>query len=221
MDHFNALASVAQASHQALLQMCHTVNDIYNRLDTRLNDTWTLQSQMNVQGSVRPLERHLIGKPPMRLVTVSSSQPTSVIKFSQTSKALTAQCSVLNIFTVFFWDAMPAGWEADKKSDTWDDLNSIERKCLQNLLASFPRLVRLMLLHSESFPLVKDNCAKYKQSLKAIGKESEERIWIQLKLGDKSVTMYKVLRHPMIKDLESTLVLPKNTPKGVCILLTN
>ena len=70
-----------------------------------------------------------------------------------------------------------------------------------------------MLLHSDASPIMTGSRAECKQLLKAIGKESEERIRVQLKLGDKSVTMCKVLCHAKIKELENTLELPKNTPE--------
>ena len=127
-----------------------------------------------------------------------------------------------NVMPVGLFSLGTCSWEADKKSDTWDDLDSTKRKHLRNLFTSFRRLARLMLLHSESFPLMKkDNRTECKQPLRAIGKESEEQIRIQLKIGDKSVTMHKVLRHPAIKDMETSLELPANTPEPERRMLTN
>jgi hypothetical protein len=72
-------------------------------------------------------------------------------------------------------------------------------------------------MHADSFPLPSNNCAQYKRDVFAIARAAEERIRVVLRFDGKStITRSKLEKQPGLKELETTLKLPDNTPDDWC-----
>ena len=124
--------------------------------------------------------------------------------------------SLTDITVAFFIDNYPAGFALDKDSDSWNDLDTNEKKRLRNLFAWIRRSVRMILLHSDSFPPSVD-----KETIRRIASLAEERIRTDFGFDSKTITMYKLCRHERTKQLESTMSLPSNTPDDMIRFFKN
>ena len=113
----------------------------------------------------------------------------------------------------FFYEDYRAGFELDKKSEAWkEDMDAFEKKKYKNLFAKIKRAIRMALMHADVFPLVPDDPSKHKEVLRRIASTAEERIRSSLNFGDKRISVYALTNLPEIKDLETKLNLPMNTP---------
>ena len=74
------------------------------------------------------------------------------MKFSVSSKALTSQSDIADVFTCFFVDNYPVGFRMDKECDTWKDLDAQDRRRLRDLFHIVKRGVRAMLMHADTYP---------------------------------------------------------------------
>ena len=101
----------------------------------------------------------------------------------------------------------------DKKSEAWkEDMDITEKKRYKNLFAKIKRAVRMVLMHTDDFPLIPDNPSDYKEVLRRTASSAEERIRNSLGFGDKRISFYMLTNHPGLKELEAKLNLPANTP---------
>ena len=86
------------------------------------------------------------------------------------------QTSVTDATVWFFIENYPAGMALDINSDSWKDLENTERKKLRNLFASIKRAVRMVLMHTDSYPLIPEDPSQYKEFLRRTATVAEERI---------------------------------------------
>ena len=86
-----------------------------------------------------------------------------------------------DITTAFFVDNYPAGFSLDRESDSWKDLDASERKHLRNHFAAIKHAVRMVLMHTDSYPLTPD-----KEAVRKIATAAEERIRNKLDFGNKN-----------------------------------
>lgn len=87
----------------------------------------------------------------------------SVMEFSISSKGLTKNndISVAEVTFPFFYKNYSAGFEADKRSDSWkEDMDEPERTRLKNLFGATKRTVRIVLMHTDSFSINPDDPTK-------------------------------------------------------------
>jgi hypothetical protein len=66
IDHFNALASVAQANHMELQHHRHLLNDIRSAInvESKITSSFIVERMFNIEKSLRRLEENLIGEAP-------------------------------------------------------------------------------------------------------------------------------------------------------------
>ena len=125
----------------------------------------------------------------------------------------TTDKSVADVFVAFFDEDHPAGFELDKKSDSWkDDMDPLEKKRYKNKFANIKRAVRMVLMHADSYPLIPEDPSQYKEVLRRTATAAEERIRNNLGFEDKRISIYTLTSLSEIKTLEKTLRLPSNTP---------
>ena len=124
---------------------------------------------------------------------------------------------LVDVFTTFFVDNYPVGFTLDKESESWND-DVIERTRVRNLFTNIKRAVRMMLMHSDSYP-TSDDSANYKEVVCRIANDTEERIQNDLDFGSKIISIYMLMKHDSFKMLENTLRLPENTPSNMVIFL--
>ena len=96
---------------------------------------------------------------------------------------------LVDVFTVFFVDNYSIGFILDKESESWND-DITERKRVRNLFANIKRVVRMMLMHSDLYPLIPDDPANCKEVVRRIAKNAEERIQNDLDFGSKTISIY-------------------------------
>lgn len=168
------------------------------------------ENLQKVMKSVERIENRVVGQTSGPDTPRSGPRPPQdgVIKFSISSKGLTKQMSVADVTVAFFIDNYPAGFILDKESDSWNDLNVQEKRRIRNLFGTIKRAVRIVLLHSDSYPLTPD-----KETIRRVAYDAENRIRRDLEFGKKSVSIYTLTQHDNIKELEKTLKLPDNTPE--------
>lgn len=114
-DHFSTLASVTQNIHMNLQHQQHMINDMRNHLrcEKALTKDFVLGQPHTMMRSIQRLENHLIGKPTARLPSLDAPR---TIPFSISSKGLTNQMSVVNVFVTFFAKDCRIGHELDKNN---------------------------------------------------------------------------------------------------------
>jgi len=214
-DHFNALASTAQANHMELQQQRHTLNDIRNALTTesKITNSFIVERLFNIEKSVRRLETHMIGE----AAKPSPVPSKGIIRFSISSKSLPKYASLADVTTAFFVDDYRAGYAFDTKSQSWNELDSQGKKSLRNKFATIKRAVRMVLLHADCYPVVDENHpSQYKDVIKGIVTPAEKRLREALGFDDdKTLSIYKLekeLKQPAAKELGKSLKLPDNTP---------
>ena len=84
-----------------------------------------------------------------------------------------------------------------------------QKKKLCNRYSLIKRTVRLVLLHSDSYP-----SAPTKNIVLVIAKAAEERIRESLGFDTGvNITMSKLEKQPSLKELEQSLMLPDDTPE--------
>jgi hypothetical protein len=211
VDHFNALASVTQCIQLELQHQKHLINDL--RASSRVELTsydYVIRKVCSMNKSIQRIENHLMGEAPRPDASPSSE---GTIKFSISSKGLTNQMSLADVTTAFFADNYPAGFALDKASDSWSDLDITERKRLRNQFGNIKRAVRMVLMHSDSYPLIPEDPSQYKEVIRRIATTAEERIRNDFSFGNRNISVYKLTSHPAMKELEKTLKLPENTPE--------
>jgi hypothetical protein len=214
VDHFNALASVTQNIHMNVQRLQHTVNDIRrNQQCGSIVESFMLKNFHKVMRSVERIENRVVEQVP------ESGAPRltqdGVIKFSISSKGLTNQTSLTDVTVAFFTDNYPAGFALDKDSDSWKDLDLTERKKLRNHFGTIKRAVRMVLMHTDSFPPPRPDGSSesWKESLRGTATAAEQCIREDFSFGDKTISIYKLTSHPLMKYLEKSLKLPENTPE--------
>ena len=151
--HFNTLASTTQSTHVIVQQQRQQLNDLMEmiRRERSLN-TQNCFKACDVVSSIRRIENHLPGK--LHPESPQSKPPSNVIKFSVSSKGLTNQMPVADVFVSFFDKDGRTGFELDKKSDSLkEDMDALETKHCKNKFANIKRSVRFVLMHSCSYPL--------------------------------------------------------------------
>ncbi|KAG7356501.1 hypothetical protein IV203_001187 [Nitzschia inconspicua] len=213
IDHFNALASVAQANHMELQRQRRVLNDIRNafNVESKITSSFIIEKLFKMERSIRRLEENLIGEAP------ASAPPPSkgVIRFSISSKGLPKNASLSEVTTAFFADDYMTGYLLDTKSPSWNELDAQEKKSLRSKFSCIKRAVRIVLQHADSFPLKSNNPVQYKDLIRGIATKAEEKIRENLGFDSKTITIYKVekqLTLPRMKGLEKSLNLPDNTP---------
>jgi hypothetical protein len=205
VDHFNALASTTQSTHILVHQLRHQLNDVTDILRHVMSNN---NNMYMMAKSIQRIENHLMGP-----TLPTPKLPSNVIKFSIASKGLTNRTSVTDVTVAFFVEDYRVGFELDKKSESWNDLEPPERKRLRNYFGTIKRAVRMVLMHADSYPLVPEDPSKYKETVRRIATTAEERIRKDLDFDDKNISIYKLTKHPSMKSLENTIELPDNTPE--------
>lgn len=72
----------------------------------------------------------------------------------------------------------------------------------------------MVLMHASSYPVLpEDSTSSFKEALRRTANESEERIRNSHGFGNETITIYKLISHPLTKTHEKTLKLPENTPE--------
>ena len=98
-DHMNSIASLAQSNHHVIQQLRRQLNDVQEIMTHYLTSTHQhLHETQNVAESVQRIERHLLGERP---VAVSPQPSIEVTKFTVSSKGITNQMSVSDVFVSF------------------------------------------------------------------------------------------------------------------------
>ncbi|KAL7560641.1 hypothetical protein ACA910_001325 [Epithemia clementina (nom. ined.)] len=115
--------------------------------------------------------------------------------------------SLTDVTVVFFVDNFPVGFALDKDSTSWND-DPNEKRHLRNLSAWIQRAVRMVLMHSNSYPPSVD-----KETVSRIASLAKERIRVEIGFDSKTITMYKLCRHERTKELEKSMSLPSNNPE--------
>ena len=65
----------------------------------------------------------------------------------------------------------------DKTSDSWkDDMDPLEKKCHKNKFANIQRALSMVLMHTDSYPLIPEDPSQYKEFLRRTATVAEERI---------------------------------------------
>jgi hypothetical protein len=212
VDHFNALASVTQSMHMELQNQKHMINDLRNSSrHEALTGDFLIRKIISTNRSVQRIENHLMGETP-RPDAPPSSEGT--IKFSISNKGLTNQMSLADVTTAFFADNYPAGFALDMKSDSWKDLDQKERKKLRNRFQIIKRAVRMVLMHADSYPLPPEDPSQYKEVIRGIATQAEERIRNEFCFAKKTkISIHTLTTHLEMKTFEKTLKLPENTPE--------
>ena len=211
IDHMNSVTSLAQSNHHVIQQLRRQLTDVQEILTHYLTSTHQhLHETQNVAESVRRIERHLL---PDRPQSVSPQPSIDVTKFTVSSKGITNQMSVSDVFVSFFYEDYCSGFELDKKSEAWkEDMDTPERKHYKNRFAKIKRAVRMVLMHADEFPMIPDDPSNYKEVLRRTATSAEERVRSSLNFGDKRISFYTLTNHPELKELEAKLNLPANTP---------
>ena len=218
VDHFNALSSVTQNIHMNQQHQQHAINDMRNHLhcDKALTDDFVLAKLHTMMRSIQRLENHLIGEPSH----TRNPDTSRVIPFSITSRGLTNQKSMADVFVAFFAEDYRAGYALDLNSDHWkeaqtDPIAKQENKHLKNLFATIKRAVRMVLMHADSYPLPPDDPPLHKEVLRRTATSAEERIHNDLGFGNKKISVHTLTALPAIKTLEKEKKLPENTPEEI------
>jgi len=209
-DHFNALASVAQANHMELQHQRHTLNDIRNafNVESKITSSFIVERLFNIEKSVRRLEDRLIGEAPAPVPPPA----LNVIRFSISSQCLPNNASLSDVTITFFANNYPTGYAMDTKGPTWNELDPQQKKSLRNKFGSIKRAVRMVLMHADAYPVIAN-----KSAIRVIATAAEKRLLDALGLEDKSISIYKLekqLKLPEMKEMlvEKSLKLPENTP---------
>ena len=210
VDHFNALALVAQANHMELLHQKHMLNDIRHafNVESKITSSFIVDKIFNIKKSLRRLEESLVGEPP---VTVATPPSKGVIRFSVCSKSLPS--SLTEATVAFIADEYQAGFEIDKKSSNWGEI----KKSCSNKFSTVKKAVKFLLCHAESYPLKPENSPYHdKTVIRAIANEAEKRVREAVGFDDiETVSVYKLekkLSLSVVKEYEKSLNLPDNTP---------
>ncbi|CAB9508013.1 expressed unknown protein [Seminavis robusta] len=180
----------------------------------QLRRAYDNQQFSTVCESVRLLKNHLLPS------SESSSTPTpskGVIKFSVSCKALNKDSSISDVTTKFFVDNFPAGFNLDKESESWKDMDKNQRKSLSNRFAAMKCAVRIALLHTDAFPKDPD-----KKAIGQMARLAEEKIRADFGFDkNERITVYKIQKHEKTKGLQSTLGLPTNLPQPMQAFFRN
>ena len=119
IDHMNSIASLAQSNHHVIQQLRRQLTDMQEIMTHYLTSTHKhLHETRSVVESVQRIDRHLLGKRP---IPVSPQPSFDVTKFTVSSKGITNQMSVSDIFVSFFYEDYRSGFEVDKKSEAWKE----------------------------------------------------------------------------------------------------
>ena len=209
------MASITQSTHVIVQQLRHQLNDMTEMLRHERNlSTQNNSNAHDVATSVRRIENHLMGERPE---SPRFTSPLTVIKFTTSSKGLTNQNSVSDVFVAFFDEDYRAGYALDLNSESWkEDMDPIERKSHKNKFASIKRVVRMVLMHADSHPSMPEVPPKCKEVLRRIATAAEEHIRNDLRFENKRISVATLTSHPMTEDLEKTPSLPANTPEDIC-----
>ena len=97
------------------------------------------------------------------------------MKFLVSSKTLTTQSDMADVFTAFFVDNYPVGFRIDKECDIWKDLETQERRRLRDLFRVIKRVVRVMLMHADKYPAEANNPLEYKTLVRKIAVDAQDR----------------------------------------------
>ncbi|CAB9508633.1 expressed unknown protein [Seminavis robusta] len=225
-DHFNALASIAQANHMRLQSLEHKVNDIRSafNVESKITSSFIVDRLFNIQKSVRRLEENLIGA---QTPAPAPTLPKALLRFSRSGPSEGAPVSLTEATIGFFYDNYPAGYELDKRSPSWEEFDSNKKKALGSKLNTIRNAVRVVLLHADSCPL-KQNSSEYwnKADIRGIAREAEKRVCEALETlrlnasvqDCKTITisnLERAMKDPKWKEYEKSLVLPANTPDDI------
>ena len=167
-------------------------------------------AKANMERSLRRLEENLIGETPKP----DAPPKKGVIRFSISSQCLPRSASLTESTIAFFADDYVTRYTLDTKSPSWNEKDDREKKSLRNKFSLLKRAVRLVLLHSDSFPIKPKNPTRYKEMIREIATKAEERIRRALAFDDSAkITIYKIEKQlKLAKDLETSQQLPDNTP---------
>jgi len=210
-DHFNSLASVAQANHMKLQQLQHTLNDVRQAFNTesRITSTFIVEKIINIEKSVRRLEERL---------PAPTQEPTKppplkgVIKFSVSSQSLPKNAPLSEVMTRFFTENFHVGMELDKQSPSWNDPDQWDKQRkqkLSNKLSTIKRAVRMMLMHADAYP------TGSKDVIRSVATAAEKKLTTNLGLETKTISIYNLERQlsvASVKEYENSLTLPYELP---------
>ena len=114
IDHMNSIASLAQSNHHVIQQLRRQLTDMQEIMTHYLTSTHQhLRETQNVAESVGRIERHLLGDQPQ---SVSPQPVADITKFTVSSKGISNQMSVSDVFVSFFYEDYRSGFELNKKS---------------------------------------------------------------------------------------------------------
>lgn len=208
---FNALASLTQNMHMSLQHQQHVINDMraHTCSESVLRDEFVLSKPHAMAGSIQRLENHLVGEAKPDAI-LSFHRSKVIMRFSISRESLTKDASVAEVTVRFFVDDCAAGFDSDKRSDSWKDLDKQEKKSVRDHFQSIKRAVRMVPMHADSFP---DPSTQLKERLRLMATSAEERTHNDLGFGNRRITVHTLTQHPDIKTLENTLKLPDNAPE--------
>lgn len=137
---------------------------------------------------------------------------TALLKsFSVNLKDLNSSSYSLSEVTVkFFAEDYRTGYARETKSPIWREHDERAKKKIHNEYSLVKRVVRLVLMHADSFPQMSNNRPQYKQDVFALARPAEERIREALGFSEATITRRKLEKQPGLKELEDSLKLPDN-----------
>lgn len=207
IDHFNVMASTLQATHMIALGTKHAMSDLLRRsIKQEEINSLLVKKLFAMERDTKELKDHLLGGAPERVEP--PSPPAACTRFSVSNKTLSNGATLTDTTVAFFMEDHPAGYELDKKSLAWKDMDERVKKTLKNRFGSIKRAVKVILAHSDSYPTTTD-----RESIRRIAALAEERLRAIFK--EKALTIHKLeklLRQPEFKLMEKSLELPLDTP---------
>lgn len=214
IDHFNALASIAQANHMELQHHRHILNDIRSAInvESKITSSFIVNKIFSIEKTLRRLEENLIPLAPRP----TTPPPKGLIRFSIAVQALSKSASLTETTIAFFADDYIAGYKLDTSHPSWEEKDPQEKRSLRNKFSLLKRVVRVMLLHSDCFPVKPENPARYKEIIRDIATKAEERIREAIGFDDRTIiTIYKLEKQLKLVKLETVRQLPDNTPDDI------
>ena len=192
----------------------HLLNDLQQafNVESKITSAFIVERLFNMERSLRRLEENLLPESPKP----QAPPPKSVLMFSVSSRCLSTSAPLSEVVTAFFVDDYPAGYLLETQSPSWDELDSQGKKKLRNKFSLIKRVVRLVLMHADSFPVNTGNRVQYKKDIFAIARAAEVQIRAALGFDAKTtITRHKLEKQPGLKELEKALKLPDNTPEDM------
>ncbi|CAB9526260.1 hypothetical protein SEMRO_1801_G298510.1 [Seminavis robusta] len=158
--------------------------------------------------SIRRLESHFMGDAPE-----SDVPRTAAKKFSVSTKGVTPQTLVVDVFVNIFVENYPDGMALEQNSKEWNDMTEREKKSHRNRFSQIKHAVRMVLMHADSFPPTSDK--QFKQTLRKIAIAAVDCIRDSFDFRSRTITFNKLADHSKTKEREKTLEFPPNTPEDI------